>query len=163
VLCGLVEMHARGIGHLDIKPSNVVLRGGVEPVLVDFGLAGRRIRPWCATPPYAAPEVWGHIVSGRATPMSADVYAFGCLAWELLTGRQLFDGPNATALMQTHLSHDGGPEALRAMVKNPDRRDIARAISACLRKDPEARPAVETLRLEFKRIAATSTAKWPIA
>jgi len=166
VLCGLVEMHARGIGHLDIKPSNVVLRDGVEPVLVDFGLAGRRIRPWCATPPYAAPEVWGHVVSGRATPMSADVYAFGCLAWEMLTGRQLFDGPNATALMHTHLGHDGGPEALRRMQNDPDRRDFARALSACLRKDPEARPMVETLRLEFKRIAAASTsktAKWPIA
>lgn len=163
VLCGLVEMHARGIGHLDIKPSNVVLRGGNEPVLVDFGLAGRRIRPWCATPPYAAPEVWGHIVSGGATPMSADVYAFGCLAWELLTGRQLFDGPNATSLMHAHLGHDGGPDELRRLVRDPARRAFATAISACLRKDPESRPAVETLRLEFKRIAASTTSIWPIA
>jgi uncharacterized tellurite resistance protein B-like protein len=162
VLSGLIEMHARRIGHLDIKPSNVVLRGGVEPVLVDFGLSGRRIRPWCATPPYAAPEVWGHTVSGRATPMSADVYAFGCLAWEMLTGRQLFDGANATALMQTHLGHDGGPDSLRKMVKDPARRDLATAISACLRRDPDARPVAETLRLEFKRIAGTTTARWPI-
>ena len=163
VLCGLVEMHARGIGHLDIKPSNVVLRGGSEPVLVDFGLAGRRIRPWCATPPYAAPEVWGHVVTGRATPMSADVYAFGCLAWELLTGRQLFDGPNATTLMHIHLGHDGGPDELRKLVRDPARRAFATAISACLRKDPESRPQVETLRLEFKRIAASTTGVWPIA
>ncbi|MGZ5968531.1 MAG: protein kinase domain-containing protein [Polyangiales bacterium] len=161
VLAGLIAMHARGIGHLDLKPSNVVLRGGAEPVLVDFGLSGRKIRPWCATPPYAAPEIWGR-ASAHATPLTADVYAFGCLAWELLTGRQLFDGPNATTLMQAHIAHDGGPAAVRKLVKDSTRRELATAISACLRMNPDARPAVETLRLEFKRIAATTALGWPI-
>jgi hypothetical protein len=164
VLSGLIAMHARGIGHLDLKPSNVVLRDGKEPVLVDFGLSGRRLRPWCATPPYAAPELWATgVTTLRATPMTADVYAFGCLAWELLTGKQLFPGNNATALMHAHVAHDGGPEAMKSMAKDPTRRDLVSAISACLRKKPDARPEVGTLRLEFQRIAATTTLKWPIA
>src|SRR6185503_14834534 len=64
VLAGLEAMHAIGVGHLDIKPSNVVLRGAVSPVLVDFGLAGRRIRPGCGTSSYGAPEVWGIAPAG---------------------------------------------------------------------------------------------------
>jgi len=164
VLAGLIAMHARGIGHLDLKPSNVVLRGGKEPVLVDFGLSGRRLRPWCATPPYAAPELWATgAVTLRATPMTADVYAFGCLAWELLTGKPLFPGNNATQLMHAHVAHDGGPDALKTWAKDPTRRDLVSAISACLRKKPDARPEVGTLQLEFQRIAATTRLTWPIA
>ena len=97
-----------------------------------------------------------------ATPLTADVYALGCLAWELLTGRQLFEGDNATTLMKAHIAHDGGPDAVRRLVKDPTRREFATAISACLRKKPDARPAVETLRLEFQRIAATTSCTWPI-
>ena len=55
-----------GVGHLDLKPSNVVLRRDEQAVLVDFGLAGRHIRPGCATGAYGAPEVWGAL-EGRRT------------------------------------------------------------------------------------------------
>ena len=58
VLAGLEVMHRHTIGHLDVKPSNVILREGKTPTLVDFGLAGRHLRPGCATG-YGAPEVWG--------------------------------------------------------------------------------------------------------
>ena len=119
VLCGLVAMHATGVGHLDVKPSNVVLRRGGQPVLVDFGLAGRHIRPGCATGPYGAPEVWGAL-DGRAdlSPPKADVYAFACLAFEALTGRLLFDAPSEMAQIATHLAHDGFPERFHQLKLN---------------------------------------------
>ena len=48
-------MHGVGVAHLDIKPTNVVIRKGEAPVLVDFGLAGRQIRLGCGSAPYGAP------------------------------------------------------------------------------------------------------------
>src|SRR6202044_3328193 len=78
VLNGLEAMHAAGVEHLEIKPSNVVMRGGEEAVLVDFGLAGKHIRPGCATGAYGAPEVWGAIDGAiDPSPLKTDVYAFG--------------------------------------------------------------------------------------
>ena len=59
VLAGLEAMHSVGVAHLDLKPTNVVMRKGKEPVLVDFGLAGRHLRLGCGSGPYGAPEVWG--------------------------------------------------------------------------------------------------------
>src|SRR5262249_14144460 len=93
VLSGLEVMHAKGMGHLDLKPANVVVRSDGEPVLVDFGLAGRRIRPNFLTGAYGAPEVWsGEGAASRPSrpprppisPPKADIYSFGCLAYEVM-------------------------------------------------------------------------------
>src|SRR5690606_34836532 len=54
ILAGLEAMHAVGVGHLDLKPSNVILRDGITPVLVDFGLSGRHLRPGCGTLEYTS-------------------------------------------------------------------------------------------------------------
>jgi eukaryotic-like serine/threonine-protein kinase len=87
ICAGLETLHDAGVGHLDLKPHNVILREYIEPsppsvdlsasrlvalprsseipqdgtipVLVDFGLAGRKLRPGCATAAYGAPEIWG--------------------------------------------------------------------------------------------------------
>ena len=164
ILDGLAAIHAAGLGHLDIKPSNVVLRRGGEPVLVDFGLAGRELRMGCATPAYAPPEVWGHSTAGvPATPFAADVYSFGCLAYELLAGRPLFAGPNALAIMAAHVSHDGGPEPIQRMLVDPLLGQIGALLGSCLRRSPAERPTVSTLREKLRALTPhIATLGWPI-
>ena len=145
VAAGLEAMHAAGIGHLDIKPSNVILRSkngsdSVAPVLVDFGLAGRHLRPGCATGEYGAPEIWRAVGDGHAPgPMAADVYAFACIAYELLTGQTLFDAPTEMALIAGHLAHDGDPPGVLALGSDPVTEPLAHILRHALRRDPTTR------------------------
>jgi serine/threonine protein kinase len=71
IAAGLEAMHAAGIAHLDLKPANVIVRDAPgqrrAPVLVDFGLAGRRVRPGCGTLDYSAPEIWGSSPATRCS------------------------------------------------------------------------------------------------
>jgi hypothetical protein len=164
VLAGLAAMHSVGVGHLDLKPSNVVLRGGGAPVLVDFGLAGRHLRPGCGTSSYGAPEVWGIVPEGVApTPMAADVYGFGCLAYEVLTGETLFDAPNEVALISAHLTHDGLPPPVKRLIERPATAGLASVLRHCLRKDPRVRGSAALIRQEVHAVAtALSSRSWPV-
>ncbi|NUO52306.1 MAG: serine/threonine protein kinase, partial [Polyangiaceae bacterium] len=166
VLDGLVAMHEVGVGHLDLKPANVVLRGGDTAVLVDFGLAGKNLRPGCGSAPYAPPEVWGAAPKEAvATPMAADVYGFACLAFELLTGDLLMEGETEVALVTSHLSHDGLPPRLREMTRDPRCVEIGELLFAALRKLPQARIGVAELKAEWDKRAsrlAKSGIDWPI-
>ena len=164
VLRGLEAMHAVGVGHLDLKPSNVVLRRGEEAVLVDFGLAGRHIRPGCATGPYGAPEVWGAADSKvELSPAKADIYAFGCVAFETLTGGVLFDAETEMAHIAMHVAHDGFPAPLRAFAKRPEFAAVAELLFSTLRRNPKDRPTVAAAHKELSRIApALARASWPM-
>lgn len=163
ILAGLTAMHAAGIGHLDLKPSNVVLRKGEVPVLVDFGLAGRKLRPGCGTGPYGAPEVWGLQVDGATpTPMAADIYSFGCLAFELITGQVLFDAPNEIAQVGLHVAHDGNPEPMKRLLFDTAIGPLAEALVGTLRRDPRRRPSADQLRRDLRTIAPrVAKASWP--
>ncbi len=163
VLAGLEAMHSVGIGHLDLKPSNVVLRRGEQGVLVDFGLSGRKIRVGCGTGPYGSPEVWGVVPDGaQASPMAADIYAFGCMAFEMLTAAVLFDAPNEVTQITMHVSHDGNPMPLRALVANPEVGPLAEVLAPTLRRDPAQRPTAEQLRREIRAVAGmVADAPWP--
>jgi len=164
VLRGLEAMHAIGIGHLDLKPSNVVMRRGGQAVLVDFGLAGRHIRPGCATGPYGAPEVWGAL-DGKVvpSPAKADIYALGCVAFETLLGRVLFDAGSELALISLHVAHDGFPPPLRALTSRPELAALVELLFSTLRRDPANRPTASAVRRELARIApALARLPWPI-
>ncbi len=165
VLAGLEAMHSAGLGHLDIKPSNVLLRKGEQGVLVDFGLAGRKIRPGCGTGPYGAPEVWGVVPDDfpHPTPMASDIYSFGCLAFEMLTGKVLFDAPNEVTQITMHVSHDGAPQPMRALIANPEIGPLAEVLVTTLRRDPRHRPTAEELRSDIRSVASmVEDAKWPV-
>jgi serine/threonine protein kinase len=165
VLRGLEAMHAAGIGHLDLKPSNVVLSGGERAVLVDFGLAGKHVRRGCGTGPYSSPEVWGAADVGMSvSPAKADVYSFGCVAFEALTGRVLFDGPTEMAQIAMHVAHDGFPDPLRALARRPGFAGLAELLFATLRRDPRDRPSAMSVRKELALLApALMRAAWPFA
>ncbi len=164
ILAGLEAMHTAEVGHLDLKPSNVVLRRGEQAVLVDFGLAGRNLRPGCGTGPYGAPEVWGVLDEDiPTTPMSADIYSFGCLAFEMLTGRMLFAAPSEVAQIVMHASHDGLPLPMQELVANPEIAPLAEILVQTLRRDPRHRPSAEGLRAELRAVASmVEEAPWPI-
>ncbi len=164
VLAALGAMHEAGVGHLDVKPSNIVLRRGEEPVLVDFGLAGRHLRVGCATPMYASPEVWGHVEEGApASPFSADAYSVGCVAYELFTGKILFEASHVLALMAAHFEHDGHPEPIRAMALRPELAPLAGWLTSCLKRSPKERPSVDELRASLRGLApGLQPLPWPL-
>lgn len=147
ILAGLEAMHAVEVGHLDVKPSNVILRNGNTPVLVDFGLSGRALRPGCGTIEYTAPEVLGVSPEGfKPAPPQADIYAFGCMVYELLTGEVLFQAPDEIALVTAHVSHDGWIGQLQALAAIPRLDRLANIIGSCLRHDPRNRPSAAQIR-----------------
>ncbi len=165
VLAGLEAMHSVGIGHLDLKPSNVVLRRNEQGVLVDFGLAGRNIRQGCGTGPYGSPEVWGAIGEDvQPNPPKADIYSFGCMAFEMLTGKVLFDAPNEVTQITMHVSHDGFPLPMRSLIANPEIGPLAEVLVPTLRRDPRHRPTAEELRKDIRAVASmVEEARWPVA
>jgi hypothetical protein len=163
ILAGLEAMHVAGVGHLDVKPSNVILRDSMTPVLVDFGLSGRQLRPGCGTLEYCAPEVIGVNVGTEVpSPLAADMYAFACTAFELVTGEHLFHAADETALISLQISHDGWPERLTELGALPGLRELSVVLAACLRRDPRGRPSVAEVRRALGEVRqAACGLPWP--
>jgi eukaryotic-like serine/threonine-protein kinase len=107
----LAYAHENGVIHRDIKPSNILFEAG-HAVIADFGVAravgaageteGTATGLAVGTPKYMSPEqATGGEVDGRA-----DVYALGCVLWEMLTGDAPFDAPTPQALLARKLSDE---------------------------------------------------------
>jgi serine/threonine protein kinase len=140
----LSAAHAVGVIHRDLKPSNVMLlRGGLVKVL-DFGM-GRIIGDiesikvtstgvTVGTARYMAPEQF----LASAVTQAADLYALGCVLFELLTGVPPFHSESAHELGQKHLNERPPPvKLLRSDVPE----ELARLVERLLAKDPADRPA----------------------
>ncbi len=164
ILTGLEAMHSVGVGHLDVKPANVILREEKTAVLVDFGLSGRQIRPGCGTLEYCAPEVLGVVPGGyESAPSSTDMYAFACLAFETLTTKFVIDGRDETSIIAQHIDHDGWPKRLSEFSRVDGARDLAMLLARCLRRDPKIRPSAREVRRALALPAHTLEARqWPL-
>jgi Tol biopolymer transport system component len=173
----LEEAHGKGIVHRDLKPANVKLTPDGKVKVLDFGLA----KAWSGdTPDGSSPAAalsqsptLAHsgtvagVILGTAAYMSpeqargkrvdrkADVWSFGVLLWEMLTGRSLFAGDTVTDVIAAVVTKEPDLDALPAATP----RAVRRLLGRCLRKDPRTRlPDIGAARLELQEaIAGTST------
>ncbi|MBW2459934.1 MAG: serine/threonine protein kinase, partial [Deltaproteobacteria bacterium] len=147
----LGDAHGRGLIHRDIKPANIyVCRLGPDVDFVkvlDFGLV-KHIEPEAGdapgltrdgvvtgTPAYMPPEV---ALGSEPTDERADIYMVGCVAYWLLTGKLVFEGANAVALISNHIHAEPEPPSRRAAVALPGA--LEGLVMDCLAKDRSQRP-----------------------
>ena len=148
VVRALSYAHERGVVHRDIKPDNVLLSHGAA-VVTDFGIAkavsaSRTVSDndtltqagtSLGTPAYMSPE---QIAGDPGVDHRADLYAWGCMAYEMLAGEPPFSGPSPQRVLAAHLSETPRPIDARRPDTPPA---LARLVMRCLAKDPSERPA----------------------
>jgi serine/threonine protein kinase len=140
--------HGKGIIHRDIKPENIFLsvdaEGGWFPKLLDFGIAKAfggapegmhktRTGAPIGTPYYMSPEQ----CRGRDVDHRTDIYAFGCVAYELVTGSVPFDGDDYMEILMKQI----GEAPPRVSAVAPELASLDEPIAWMMAKDPAERPA----------------------
>ena len=164
-LAGALEVaHRKGITHRDLKPANILMtKSGIK--VLDFGLAriertsdavasDDTVAPLTqegailGTLPYMAPEqVQGHVTDARA-----DIFSFGCVIYEMLTGTRAFSGANNALLMAAILDREPPP----APEVTPPALDWV--LRRCLAKDPDERwQTARDLRAALERVLHSGT------
>jgi serine/threonine protein kinase/tetratricopeptide (TPR) repeat protein len=179
---GISHAHGRGVVHRDIKPENILFVDG-HAVVADFGIAhayseagGETFTEHgiaIGTPPYMSPE---QAAGEREIDQLSDVYALGCVVYEMLTGGPPFDGPTTQAVLARQMAErvpslavvrpgiqEGVVVAVeRALEKVPgDRYQSATEFAAALEQGRErAPPHVRTVR---ESIVQLMTTPWVVA
>lgn len=136
----LAFAHKRGVVHRDIKPGNILLSGRTA-VVVDFGISKAisvdgpvSETSLIGTPAYMSPE---QATPGANVDHRADIYAFGCVAYELLSGHPAFSGESLREVIRAQLRDTPPP----VTTQRPDvPAQLAQLVASCLEKDPARRP-----------------------
>lgn len=161
---GLAAAHAVGVVHRDLKPGNVLVESESGRVVVtDFGIARAQEAPGEArltsdaavlgTPLYMAPEqLTGAPIDGRT-----DLFAFGVMLYEMVTGEVPFTGPTAMAVAVARLSEDPiDPRRYRSDLPEP----LAALICGAMAREPASRPVdAEAVVSELERLRAGDSRK----
>ena len=146
----LAKAHAAGIIHRDLKPGNIMVTEDEEVKVLDFGIA--KLTEIFAAGEFnttrPAPTTTGEMILGTASYMSpeqtegkkldprSDIFSFGAVLYEMVTGRTAFQGSSKVSTLSAIL-HEA-PLPADQVVKNLPR-EMDRIIARCLRKDPERR------------------------
>jgi Tol biopolymer transport system component len=171
----LEAAHEKGIVHRDLKPSNIVLQGSADPrsaarrvKVLDFGLAktlavvdgnlierqpdsldGTAEGRILGTPAYMSPEQ----ARGQAVDHRTDIWAFGCVLFETLTGRRPFEGDTITDTFARILEHEPDWSSVPVQVPEP----IRTLLERCLRKDLRRRlHDIADARIELEDLSPAS-------
>jgi eukaryotic-like serine/threonine-protein kinase len=163
----LEAAHEKGVIHRDLKPANVKITPDGKVKVLDFGLAKALTAPTqgdllssptmsvggtyagvvLGTAPYMSPEQ----AKGQEVDQRADVFAFGCVLFEMLTGRRAFQGDTVTDAIASVLARDPDMTTLPAGI-HPRLHEI---LKRCLEKDQKRRwQAIGDLRVELEVISA---------
>ena len=164
VAAALAAAHEKGFVHRDIKPSNLLVQEVSGRIVVaDFGIStsaqpavgDQRLTAtgaYVGTPLYMSPE---QASAAAATPAS-DIYSLGCVAYELLAGRRVFEESTMIGMLASHIKDTPSPlDRLRPDVDPP----LLRLVHRMLFKDPSERPTAHDVAAILG--ATDALLEWP--
>lgn len=136
IASGLAAAHDLGVLHRDLKPANVMIDSRGRARITDFGLALSvdqvQGRETAGTPAYMAPEQ----LRGEPATQRTDLYSFGVLVFEMVTGRRMFDGISFKDVERQHREPKPRPSDVRTAIDH----ELEQLILWCTEEEPEKRP-----------------------